>query len=223
LISDWWTYSLADFLLFSPRAYYALIERYNHDVWPLHVASVAVGVALAIAFVRPNRVLMRLGTAFLGVAWLWIAWAFIWERYVTINWAATWLAAAFAMQGLLLLIYAATGFGTQTQERQPIANVAGAGLFFVFALAVYPLVGPVMGRGWPAAEIFGLAADPTAVATLAWLAPVPGGARKWWMLVIPALWCAVTGATLWALGAPDFFLAPVCALVVIAVAVMPAR
>jgi hypothetical protein len=28
-MSEWWTYSLWDFLLFSPRTYYRLFELYN--------------------------------------------------------------------------------------------------------------------------------------------------------------------------------------------------
>ena len=36
-MSEWWTYSLSDFLLFSPRTYYRLFELYNLAVWPWHV------------------------------------------------------------------------------------------------------------------------------------------------------------------------------------------
>jgi hypothetical protein len=37
---EWWTYTLSDFLLFSPRAYYRLIERHNAAVWPWQLGSV---------------------------------------------------------------------------------------------------------------------------------------------------------------------------------------
>ncbi len=33
-MSEWWTYTLSDFLLFSARTYYRLFELYNRDVWP---------------------------------------------------------------------------------------------------------------------------------------------------------------------------------------------
>ena len=33
-MSEWWTYSLSDFLLFSPRTYYRLFELYNLAIWP---------------------------------------------------------------------------------------------------------------------------------------------------------------------------------------------
>jgi hypothetical protein len=33
-MSEWWTYRLTSFLLFSPRTYYRTIERYNLEIWP---------------------------------------------------------------------------------------------------------------------------------------------------------------------------------------------
>ena len=31
---EWWTYSLSDFLMFSPRTYYRLFELHNAAIWP---------------------------------------------------------------------------------------------------------------------------------------------------------------------------------------------
>ncbi len=43
LMPEWWSYGLGDFLLFSPRTYYRLIERYNSGLWPLHLVALAAG------------------------------------------------------------------------------------------------------------------------------------------------------------------------------------
>ena len=43
LMSEWWTYSLSDFLLFSPRTYYRLFELYNVAIWPLQLVSPRAG------------------------------------------------------------------------------------------------------------------------------------------------------------------------------------
>ncbi|WP_420799541.1 DUF6064 family protein [Noviherbaspirillum sedimenti] len=59
-------------------------------------------------------------------------------------------------------------------------------------------------------EMFGLAPDPTAVATLGLLlctSRVP-----WLLLALPLLWCAISGATLFTMGAPDAWVAPATAL-----------
>jgi hypothetical protein len=88
---------------------------------------------------------------------------------------------------------------------------------YAFALLVQPLIGPLLGRGWESAEIFGLAPDPTAVGTLGLL--VAAERVRWWLLTIPALWCAVTGLTLWTMGAPDAFVSPLAGAITLGLAV----
>src|SRR5262249_20772356 len=95
-------------------------------------------------------------------------------------------------------------------------NFAGIALF-ALVLAGHPLIAPAMGRPWPAAEVFGIAPDPTAVATLAVLAIAQGGAR-WLLMVIPRLWCVVTGVTLWTMESGEFLAAPLGALVAFGIA-----
>ena len=51
---EWWTYSLTDFLLFSPDTYWRLFERYNEAIWPLQIGAAALGLALfALVLRRP--------------------------------------------------------------------------------------------------------------------------------------------------------------------------
>ena len=82
---------------------------------------------------------------------------------------------------------------------------------FVFALVVQPLIGPLVGRDWKQAEIFGVAPDPTVLATLGILLTMDKRS-PWALMVIPLLWCALSGATLWAMGSPDAWVMPVAAL-----------
>ena len=51
-MSEWWTYSLTNFLLFSPRTYYRLFELYNAQVWPLQIVTLALGLAILILMMR---------------------------------------------------------------------------------------------------------------------------------------------------------------------------
>ena len=41
--------------------------------------------------------------AVLALLWLWVAWAYFLERYETINWAASYFAAGFMAEAVLLL------------------------------------------------------------------------------------------------------------------------
>ena len=43
-MAEWLTYSLTDFLLFSPQIYFRLFELYNRAVWPAQIPAVGLGV-----------------------------------------------------------------------------------------------------------------------------------------------------------------------------------
>src|SRR5262249_4544359 len=116
-MSEWWTYRLSNFLLFSPRTYYRLFELYNNEIWPGQVPAFLAGLAV-LALIRsavPWR--SRAIAAALGLSWLWVAWAYLYTRYASINWAATYFAGAFALEALLLLGFAvAKGLHLQAKD-----------------------------------------------------------------------------------------------------------
>src|SRR5690606_2249043 len=85
LMSDWWTYRLSDFLLFSPDTYRRLFELYNAGIWPIQMAAALLGLlALAAALRRSPREAAVL--AILALCWAWVGWAFHLGHYQTINW-----------------------------------------------------------------------------------------------------------------------------------------
>ena len=217
-MSEWWTYRLSDFLLFSPRAYYRLFELYNAEVWPLQFATLALGVVLVILSVRREPWAARALCMGLAACWLWVAWAFHWQRFVSINWAASWYAGAFVIQAALLLGCAALSGPSRPAPRRPPA--IGWGLLML-ALAGYPLLGAPLGRPMSQAEVFGLAPDPTALATLGLLLLSPRQRMRWMLWPIPVLWCGVSGATLWALNAPEAWLLPTLATLALVAAFSP--
>ena len=220
-MQDWLSYGLTDFLLFAPRTYYRLFALHNADLWPLHVAVLAAGAAMLwlVLDARPawrGRAIALL----LAAAWVFVGWAWHLQRYDGINFAGRWFAVAFALEGAMIL-----GLGAVRDRLRPApsldpAGIAGASIFAA-ALLLYPLLAPAFGRGIGSAEVFALAPDPTAVATLGLLL-LP--ARTPWLLVpIPMAWCAVAGLTLWTMGSPDAFVAPLAATVVLGLAIWKAR
>lgn len=214
-MSEWWTYSPSDFLLFSARTYYRLFELYNADIWPLQLPLLALGVANAVSVWRGGAKRDRFVAAILAGCWMWVAWAFHWQRYATINWAATYFAAAFAAEALLLIWTGVIRNAIEFGAPWTVVRRVGFGVF-LFALLVQPLSGPLVGRGWTQVEIVGAAPDPTALATLGILL----AARRtfWWLLAIPVLWCALSGLVLWTMGSPDALLMPLAGLAVLILA-----
>jgi len=203
-MSEWWTYSLSDFLMFSSRSYYRLIESYNAAIWPAHFLALVAGIIVLGAIARPRQHLQPSAALVLAAAWGWVAWAYHLERYAEINTAAPYFAAAFALQALLLgwLAYRP---GNAVPAPQPVA--LGLTGLAIFAYPVLTLARD--GGSWRQAEVFGIAPDPTAVATLgillAWRAPA-----IFWL--IPVSWCLVSGATLMELKIGHAWLLPALAL-----------
>jgi hypothetical protein len=217
-MSEWWTYGPRDLLLFSARTYYRLFELYNLEWWPLQIVALALGAAVLALGWRGGDRAGRAIAVILAVCWLWVAWAFHWQRYASINLAAGWFALAFVLQGLLLAGAGAAGrLGLARAGHVP--RRIGIGLL-LFAGLGFPLMAPLLGRGLAQAEVFGMAPDPTALATLAVL--LLAGSR-WWLFPIPLAWCLISGATLWAMRSPEFFVAPAAALLVTGVALTKAR
>ena len=98
-MSEWWTYSLSSFLLFSPRTYYRLFELTNADVWPLQIVTLAIGVAIIVLIVRGTAWSGRAVAAMLAALWLFVAWAYMLERYDSDQFGGTLLRDRFCAAG----------------------------------------------------------------------------------------------------------------------------
>lgn len=213
-MTEWWTYRLSDFLLFSADTYYRLFELYNQAIWPAHLVVIVLSGLAVLLFFRPKPWSGRLQFCFLAACWLWVAWGYHRMHFSTINWAADYYAAAFAIEGLLLLW--AGGFSklphpSKVEDGWTWAGIALAG----FGLLVQPLIGPLSGRPWMQVELFGVAPDPTAVVTLGLIFLT--GRMRWILFPIPFAWCLISSATLWTMGMADFWIMLAAALIALAV------
>ncbi|QOY94214.1 hypothetical protein IM543_22460 [Massilia sp. UMI-21] len=216
-MSEWWSYSLSDFLMFSARTYYRQFALMNRALWPLQLPALAAGVAILACMLRVRPAGTRCAFALLGLAWLWVGWGYHLQRYADIHTGAPYFAAGFFIQAGLLGWMAA-----RRPAPPPTAGfAAGAALLIVFlALTAYPVLAPLDGRsGWQA-EIFAIAPDPTVAATLGvllfWRAP-------WLLWVIPLLWCAASSATLFELHAAQAWVPAAVALLAAGMAIRAGR
>jgi uncharacterized protein DUF6064 len=215
-MSEWWTYTLSDFLLFSSRTYYRLFEIYNAAIWPAQLAAVALGVAIVVLLRRRTAGASRATATLLAAAWLWVALAFFAARYATINWAAVYFAWAFGLEAVLLIWFGALRGRLTVDRRAGLESRIGFALF-LFALFLQPIASPLLGRGWKSIAVFGATPDPTAVATLGVLL-LSSGRGRGFSMVVPVLWCAISGLTLLAMKSPDWWVLPVAAILTIGVA-----
>ncbi|MBX3604934.1 MAG: hypothetical protein KF788_06670 [Piscinibacter sp.] len=212
-MSEWWTYRLSDFLLFAPRTYWRQIELLNLAAWPAQWLLAGLGVGLAAVLAAGGPRLRGIAMLVAAVLWGCVAWAFLWQRYAGIHWLAPWFAFAFALQGLVFL-----GAARRTRQSHP-----GAALLTLAVLA-YPAAGLLAGRPWSQAEVFGLAPDPTVIGSFGLLLALPRRPMAWWAAwAVPLGWCAVSGATLWAMEDPLAALPPCAAFAALLLARLSSR
>jgi hypothetical protein len=206
-MSEWWSYRLGDFLLFSPRTYWRLVESYNRELWPAHLLAAIVALFLLFSI---SRRWSQPAAILLALCWAMIAWQWELVRYAEINWAARWLAGAFVLEACLLLMYA---FRAGSSEPPRAARWA-AWTALLAAFAAYPAIALLAGRSWLSAEIFALHADPTAIVTAA-VVIVFYGRRSWPLLIVPIVSALVSGATLLAMEERFAWIPPVALLLTI--------
>lgn len=211
-MTEWWTYRPSDLLMFAPRTYWRLFELHNEAWWPLQPLAVLAGLGwLAWLWRRgspaPQRgaAVLRAGAAALAIASAFVGGLFLWQRYAPINSAAPALASGFLAQGLGLAVLA-----TRDDLHRALSalRIRIGALLVGWALLGQPLLAPAFGRPWTQAEVFALAPDPTAIATLGVLLscgaerPLTRGLlRLLWVLTV--LQCAISAATLLTMGLPQ--------------------
>ena len=215
----WWTYGITDLVLFTPETYFRLFELYHRDWWPMQLACLAMAVVILLClWLRPARG-GRVIAILLAASWGWVSWAFLHLRFAPIHWVANWYAVAFFLQALLLFIYGVSRRGMEFETGNTVRTGIGV-VVLLFALLVMPATAHLSGREWMQAELFAMTPDATALATLGLLLLVKGQVAVW-LVIIPVAWSFVTGATLWALEAPEALILPVGAILTIVLMIMP--
>ena len=192
-MTEWWTYGLSDFLMFSPEAYWRLVARHNAAGWPAQLLTGAVPVALLVVLRSGSATTARAVLLVLAFAWSWLGHAFYWQRYAEIFLGAPWIAGACGVQSILLAAAALLPLRSASAVSRPAATV------LIVSALCYPLLGPLTGHPWSEAEVFGFMPEPTALATLGALLELrqaPSAARLA-LAVLPLLSLLLGAMTRW--------------------------
>jgi hypothetical protein len=215
-MDSWTGYALSDLLMFSPASYFRRYELANAELWPGQLLLLALAFWLWWSMRRPKPVSGLLVAPLLAALWAFVAGWFLHRHYAQINLAAGWFALGFLLQALLLLVFGVVQrYRHQIFEWRAVPAWHPGMLLFGYALLIHPLVGLAAGRPWQGVELFGVAPDATALATLGVLLTAPPGA-SWPLLVIPLAWSVVSALTYLAMGYLHGIAPPVLAITALA-------
>jgi hypothetical protein len=178
-------------LPFTSDQFLDVFEVY-HAAWPnaAPVLIILAVLAAILAVVRNSRV-KPLPALILSLFWFWAGAAYHLAFFIAINPAAYIFGGMFIAQGVLVLIGALTGKGFSFEFRKDVRGIVGV-ILIVYALALYPLIGSLLGHTYPRAPSFGLPCPVTifTFGLLLW----DRAAIRWYVLAVPALW-AFIGST----------------------------
>lgn len=185
------SYRLSDFILFSESAYYRQFELYNQAVWPLHVLSIILGLVILYVLRRRPAWAGRYISAVLIAGWAWVAYAFLYQRFYQIHVVADLYALAFLLQAGLVVWYGLFKDRFIRKSDNRIVIIAGL-IMLAIGFVFYPFIALMSGRNWQQFELFALAPDPTAVATLGIFLLLRA---PFILFVIPLVWLMISITT----------------------------
>jgi hypothetical protein len=174
-------------LPFTADQFFGVFSSYNDAVWPWQFVLATTAAVVAISAWRRPAQARRTVPLFLAVVWIWSGLAYHFAHFARINPAAYVFGGLFVLQGVLWLwaaIYGRLHFDPPGGPAWTVGAVA-----IVYALVIYPVLGSVLGHGYPMAPTFG-APCPSTIFTfgiLLW-------ARPWVplrLVVIPFVWAVL--------------------------------
>lgn len=167
-----------------------VLAEYNEAIWPLQIVAYLLAGFLLYFAVRPRDYSTRIIAGILGLFWLWTGLAFFLPYAVEYT-PTYYFSVLFAFQGGLFLFHALR----PTVElscacRRDVYNIMGL-VLILYALAGYPLVTWLAGRGYPEMATFAVTPCPLTVFTFG-IFLLTDRHVPYYLLVIPVLW-AVSG------------------------------
>ncbi len=189
-------------LPFTRDEFLAVFAAFNDVFWPAEIVAYALAPLLVALMLWPSAARSRVLLALLAAAWIFTGIAFFGFFFAATNPAAYLFAALFVVQGVVMLACAwRRGGAPLFAPRMGLSGVLGASLL-AYAGFLYPLLGRVLGPGYPAVPAFGITPCPLVLFTLGLFlltaSRVPAA-----LLVVPLLWTIVGGSAALLLTMPQ--------------------
>ena len=163
-----------------------LLKKYNLAVWPMQLIAYGLGIAALLLTLRKTKYSGSIITAILAFFWLWVGGVFNLIYFRPFYPLAIMFVVLFIVQGFIFTLAAAGRPLLSFQFRFNLDSSIGI-VLALYALAGYPLLETLWGRGYPQSLPFGLTPCPTTLFTLAILL-LADKRLPWYVFAIPILY-----------------------------------
>jgi len=191
-------------LPFTHQQFVLVFSLYNGAIWPLQPIVHGAGLAMLVLLLRPSRARVVASVALIALLWLWTGVIYQIGFFSRINPVALAFGAMFVVEGALLLeaacrgrlAFARAGTGTGGVRR------AFGWTLLVYSVAVYPLLGALLGAGYFESPPFGLTPCPLTLTTLGMLL-IASPSVPHRLYVVPMAWALIGGSAAGLLRMPQ--------------------
>lgn len=173
---------------FTTEQFLQVFEKYNQAIYPFQFVLIIVAISTVFLAASRKPFANKLISYLLGFLWLWTGIVYHLVFFTAISPPAYLFGILFIIQGLLFLYEGVVRNRLSFRSSQKSSGIFGA-IFIAYSLVIYPFIGYILGRTFPATPTFG-APCPTVIFTF--------GLLLWTdkrfplnLLIIPVLWSLV--------------------------------
>jgi hypothetical protein len=174
---------------FTTDEFLDVFSRYNEAIWPMQIVAYVLALLAIGLSVRKSHSSGRVVALVLSFFWLWMGAVYHIGHFAAINRPAYAFGALFVVESAALFVAGVVRPSLTFGARRDASGIAGA-LMIVYAMIIYPIIGHLLGHGYPNSPSFGVAPCPTTIFTfglLLWVdRKVPG-----YLLAIPFIWSLI--------------------------------
>jgi hypothetical protein len=173
-------------LPFTVDQFLGVFERYNQAIWPMHIVAYILAIGVIFLAAKKTRYSDQIISVVLACFWAWMGIVYHLMYFSAINGAAIGFGILFIVQAILWLVFGVIRPKLSFQlDTNPYA-LTGV-VLIVYAMLVYPLIGTLLGHGYPRSPSFGVAPCPTTIFTFGLLLWTTARVPKI-VLIIPFIW-----------------------------------
>lgn len=176
-------------LPFTQDQFLEVFMNYNLAMWPGQIIAYILGSLAVVLAVQKSKHSGRIISTVLGLMWFVNGFVYHITFFSGINKAALVFGSLFVIQSILFFIFGV--FKNELKFEYDKSAFSYTGLaFIVYAMILYPIIGYVLGHGYPNSPSFGIAPCPTTIFTFGLMLMLKPKIKPY-IFIIPAIWSLI--------------------------------